>query len=100
VHKFFARANPPPPPRLSERKRARTAIAAHPADAAPLQAMSQKPAFHRYFCVVAKFSFAIVLAKNFPLARFAYHRGDAAIASGAQHLHTILSGVPVIFFLL
>jgi len=62
--------------------------------------MWQKPAFHRHFCIVLNFSSAIVPAQNFFAARSADDRGGDAVGGGARHLHTILSGVTVIFFLL
>jgi hypothetical protein len=66
----------------------------------PQNAMWQKPAFHRHFCIVLNFSSAIVPAKNFSSVRFADDRGGDAVGRGARQLHTILSGVTVIFFLL
>jgi hypothetical protein len=60
----------------------------------------QKSAFHRHFCNIANFLAAISLPKNFSAARFANQRDNHAVARGARHLHTILSGVTVIFFLL
>jgi len=66
----------------------------------PQHAMWQKPAFHRHFCIALNFSSAIAAAKFFFAAHFADDRGDDAVGAGARHLHTILSGVTVIFFLL
>jgi hypothetical protein len=100
VHNFFAVVNPPMATRSSRRKRARLASAARALNAIPRNAMRQKPAFHRHFCSTLNFSSAIMHAKNFLSARFADDRGADAVASGARHLHTILSGVTVIFFLL
>jgi hypothetical protein len=62
--------------------------------------MWQKPAFHRHFCSALNFSSTIISAKNFSAARFADDRCAGAVERGARHLHTILSGVTVIFFLL
>jgi hypothetical protein len=66
----------------------------------PQHVVWQKPAFHRHFCIVLNFSSAIVPAKNFFAARSADDRGGDAVSRGARQLHTILSGVTVIFFLL
>jgi hypothetical protein len=60
----------------------------------------QKPAFHRHFCVALIFLCAVALPKNFFAAHFADYRGAAAAGTGARHLHTKLSEVTIIFFLL
>jgi hypothetical protein len=100
VHNFFAVVNPPTATRSKRRRRASTASGARAFHAMPQHAMWQKPAFHRHFCIVLNFSSAIAPAKNFFAARSADDRGDDAVDGGARHLHTILSGVTVIFFLL
>jgi len=100
VHNFFAVVNPPAATRSNRRRRASTASDARAFYTTPQNAMRQKPAFYRHFLLASNFSFAIVPAKNLFVVDSADDRGADAAASAARHLHTILSGVTVIFFLL
>jgi hypothetical protein len=60
----------------------------------------RKAAFHRHFCMMRNFSRGRALRRRFVVAHFAGVRSARAAARAARHLHTKLSRVTVIFFLL
>jgi hypothetical protein len=82
------------------RKRARAVRGVCALAASARDATCRKAAFHRHFSIASNFSRAIAPPRNFFAARFADERRAKAAGKGARHLHTKLSGVTVIFFLL
>jgi hypothetical protein len=97
---FFAVTNPPMSPSLRLRKLAATTHDAHVRNTTPQMKMCKKPAFHRHLWRAQNFSRAIPAPRKFFAARFADGCDADASEQGARHLHTKLSGVTVIFFLL
>ena len=101
MQNFFAAVNPPLRRYCALRKCAATARDGVRIRRNIAQRCAEKPAFHRHFCNAVKiFRARVRVAENFSPRVSADDRCGGCRCGGARHLHTILSGVTVIFFLL
>jgi hypothetical protein len=82
------------------RKRAARLRAARSLNTTTHNDTRRKPAFHRHFCTARKFFRAPTLRKNLAARNFPKIAPRSRCGGGVRRLHTKLSGVTVIFFLL